>query len=60
MVEELVLVKKKVSSHYVPPDMAALKLLCESPSASYQEMSDQELESLKREILLEIKKQLDN
>ena len=56
--QNLVLVKKKVTTHYIPPDMSALKILVESFGEEIKDknevlegMSDDELLKMRSEIL---------
>lgn len=54
---EVVLVKKKVSQKYMPPDMSAIKLLNELDNVgakSVMELSDEELKNLQKELLREL------
>lgn len=57
--EGLILVKKKVSSHYIPPDMLAIKILLEmfgkKEVDNVKQMTDDELFKFKEKILEEIK-----
>ena len=57
--ENLVLVKKKVTTHYIPPDMVAIKILLEifgkEDVNEIEKMSDDELIKLKEKIIEEIK-----
>lgn len=57
--EGLILVKKKVSSHYIPPDMLAIKILLEmfgkKEVDDVKQMTDDELFKFKEKILEEIK-----
>lgn len=48
------LVKRRVTTKDVPPDMAAVKLLLDSGDT--HELSDEELECEKRRLLLELEK----
>lgn len=53
----LVLVKKKVTTHYVPPDMLAIKILMEDNKERVDDlasMTDEELIGLKNKIIQEI------
>ena len=57
--EPLNLVKKKVTSHYIPPDMLAVKILFETLKEKVSEndldnMSDEELLNLKDKLLGEL------
>jgi len=57
--DNLVLVKKKVSNHYVPPDITAIKILFEIFDEKVNEgdiesMTDDELIKLKKQLLEEI------
>ncbi len=57
--EELKLCKKKISTHYVPPDMLAIKMLLEDTKEninSLSNMTDEELVSLKNKLILELNK----
>lgn len=55
--QNFVLVKKKVTSHHVPPDLTALKLLLDNFLSSGDEendlskMSDQQLNALRKELI---------
>lgn len=55
----LILAKKKVTSHYIPPDMLAIKILLEmfgkEAVSDLGEMTDSELLKFKETILKEIK-----
>ena len=58
--ENLTLVKKKVSTHYISPDMLAIKILFEIfrekvNSNEIDSMTDEELFKLKDELLKELK-----
>ena len=58
--ENLTLVKKKITSHYVPPDMIAIKILFEIfdkkvDEGGVENMTDDELIKLKQQLLEEIK-----
>ena len=62
--ESLVLSKRKVSTHYVPPDMLAIKMLLEndrkkveSLAEKYSAMTDEELLSLRNKLLNELKQE---
>lgn len=50
------LIKRKVSKKHVPPDMTAIKTYLERNHAndSLATMSDEQLEQLKRELLLQL------
>lgn len=53
----LVLVKKKITTHYVPPDMLAIKMLMEDDKEkidNLSNMTDEELVSLKNKLIKEI------
>ena len=56
--EKLILVKKKVTSHYIPPDMLAIKILLEMCGQEklnkLEEMTDEELMKFKEKILEEL------
>ena len=59
----LVLLKKKVTTHYIPPDMSALKILLESfgqemksEKGFVEDLSDEELLKMKAELLRELEK----
>lgn len=56
---ELTLVKKKVSSHHVPPDIAAIKALSEIDGegvpAALESLTDEELEGERRRLIGELK-----
>ena len=63
--EGLVLVKKKVTSHYIPPDMLAVKILLEifgkeAIDDDFNKMTDEELINFKEKILKELKNEIDN
>jgi len=58
----LVLLKKKVTTHYIPPDLAAVKMLIEIAGEEMKRgndfldgMSDEELLKLKKELMSELK-----
>ena len=54
--EDLTLVKKKVSSHYVSPDMLAIKMLFENfgeKVKGYEDMSDEEILLIKQFLILD-------
>ena len=55
----LVLVKKKVATHYIPPDMLAIKILLEmfgkEELSDLEKMSDNELIELKKQLLEELR-----
>ncbi|MBQ9790653.1 MAG: hypothetical protein IJW24_03560 [Clostridia bacterium] len=60
--ERLVLLKKKVATHYVPPDMSAIKMLFEvcgeeivGRKSVIENMSDEELLKMREELLEELK-----
>ncbi len=58
--ESLVLSKRKVSTHYVPPDMLAIKMLLENDRKkvdSLSAMTDEELLSLRNKLLNELKQE---
>ena len=53
---DLTLIKKKITTHYVPPDLLAIKMLIENFGEKVEEnnlsfLSDDELEKLKNEII---------
>ena len=57
---DLILVKKKISKHFVPPDMIAIKILFEIfdkkvENGEIENMSDEELFKLKSKLLEELK-----
>ena len=61
--QTLVLLKKKVTTHYIPPDMLAIKMLVENfgeeiknnkKSESIDKLSDEELIELKNKLEKEI------
>ena len=55
---ESVLTKKKIVKKYCPPDSTALKTYLElSPEKSYENMTDEELETERVRLLQELKKQ---
>lgn len=54
--EKLELVKKKITTHYVPPDMLAIKMLLqdtEGQIANFSTMTDEELIELKNKLIKE-------
>ncbi len=54
---DLVLVKKKVTTHYVPPDMLAIKMLMENDQEkidNLSSMTDEELVALKNKLIKDI------
>lgn len=57
---QLKLIKKKVTKKHIPPDISAARALLEkcfnSDFENLKEMSDEELNKMKQQILLEIKK----
>lgn len=58
---ELCLVKKKVTSHYIPPDMIAIKILLENfgenmSSSNLENMSEEELIDYKNKLIENINK----
>lgn len=56
-VEALVLVKKKITTHYVPPDMLAIKMLFENNEQkidTLSSMTDEELVALKNKLINEL------
>ena len=57
--EALILTKKKVTSHYIPPDMLAIKILLEifgkEAVSDFEKMTDEELFKFKKKILEELK-----
>lgn len=55
--QDLVLVKKKITTHYVPPDMLAIKILLENNEQkvnTLSSMTDEELVALKNKLIKEI------
>ena len=52
--KNMVLVKKKITKHYIPPDMLAIKILFET----VKEKIDENLENLSDEELLKLKEKL--
>ena len=53
----LTLIKKKITTHYVPPDMLAIKMLFENFGEkvnSLESLSDDEIVSLKKKYLKEL------
>lgn len=57
--QDLVLVKKKITTHYIPPDMLAVKILFETIKEKVNEddlekLSDKELLNLKEKLLGEL------
>ena len=61
--EGLILVKKKVTSHYIPPDMLAIKILLEifgkEAVGDLEGLSDEELIKFKEKIMKELKDEID-
>ena len=60
--ENLALLKKKVTTHYIPPDLLAVKMLVEIfgekvNNDDLSNLSDQELEKLKNEIIQKLKEE---
>lgn len=61
-IKDLMLIKKKVTTHYIPPDLSAIKMLIENfgqemkSTKIFDEMSDEELLSMREEILKDIGK----
>ncbi len=53
--EPLNLVKKKVTSHYIPPDMLAIKILLENFG---EKMNDNQFETMSEKELIEYKNKL--
>ncbi|MBQ8425333.1 MAG: hypothetical protein IJX17_04870 [Clostridia bacterium] len=58
--EDLLLVKKKISTHYIPPDMIAIKILFENfekkvDGNEIEKLNDEELLNLKNKLLEELK-----
>lgn len=53
--QSLVLVKKKISSHYIPPDMLAVKILLETIK---EKVNDNDLNNLSDEELIKLKNKL--
>ena len=56
---DFVLAKRKITSHYVAPDLNAIKMLAElmrDSEVDYQNMSDQELLNLKKRLIEELTK----
>ena len=53
----LVLIKKKVTTHYIPPDMSAIKILFENYGQEISQSMD-EIESMSDDELLKIKSEL--
>lgn len=54
---ELTIVKKKITTHYVPPDMLAIKMLLENDGQkvdSLSNMTDEELVKLKNKLIKEL------
>ena len=54
---QMILVKRKVTTHQMPPDMAALKLLSGEEQYSLESLTDEELLSLKQKFLEELKEE---
>ena len=53
--ENLVMVKKKITKHYIPPDMLAIKILFETIKET---VNDDELKNISNEELLKLKDKL--
>ena len=57
--EELILVKKKVTTHYIPPDMLAIKVLLEmfgkEAVSDLEKMTDEEIIKFKEKLLKDLK-----
>ena len=56
--QSLSLTRKKVSTHHIPPDLAAIKMLLEmsqTPSDDFSKLSTEELEKLKDQLIDELK-----
>lgn len=58
--KKMTLIKKKVSSHHVPPDLTAIKMLLDyfvvkDDSKDYSTLSDKELEKLKNSLIDQLK-----
>ncbi len=54
--QENIVVKRKITTHYVPPDMLAIKMLFENfgeKVESLENLSDEEILSLKRKLMSE-------
>ena len=49
--DEVKLLKKKVSTKYYPPDLAAINLLLNEKETNYKELTNEELEQEKLKIL---------
>jgi hypothetical protein len=63
--KDLILTKKKVSTHYIPPDMVAIKILFENfekkvDSNDIEKLNNEELINLKNKLLEELKNETDN
>lgn len=61
--ENLVLVKKKITSHYIPPDMIAIKILLENFGEnlnidSFENMTEEELIIYKNKLITNLEKLL--
>ena len=61
--QNLILVKKKVTSKYIPPDMFAIKILLEifgkEAVGDLEGLSDEELIKFKEKIMKELKDEID-
>lgn len=53
--QNLVMVKKKITKHYIPPDMVAIKILFETIK---EKVGDEELENISDDELLKLKNKL--
>lgn len=58
--KSLRLVKKRVTRHYVPPDLTAVKMLEDSKQMDISSLSDAELQAYRQEILSEIKNDIES
>ena len=56
--EELKLVKRKITSKYNPPDLAAIKALLELKEDGLDAFSDEELEEERRRLIEKIKSEI--
>lgn len=60
--KEDVVVKRKITTHYVPPDMLAIKMLFENfgeKVKGYEDMSDEEILLIKNQLLKELQENED-
>lgn len=54
---QMILVKRKVSTHQMPPDMSALKLLSSGEEYDLSTLTDEELIALKQKFLEELREE---